>query len=277
LKLVLAESYVEPLLAWLRGGSDVEDVIAAGSYRRRQETVGDIDILATASRGAPVVRRFTSYTEANKVIAAGTTRATISLRSGLQVDLRVVPARSYGSALHYFTGSKAHNIAIRRLGQQHGLKINEYGVFRGSRRIGGKTEEEVYRAVGLPFIPPELRENRGEIEAAAAGRLPKLVELDDLKGDLHAHTKATDGHETLAELAQAARKRGHEYLAITDHSHRLAMTHGLDPRQLFRQIEAIDRLNAASPASPSSGGSGLTSWRTASSTFRMMCSAISIS
>jgi DNA polymerase (family X) len=243
-KLALAESYVEPLLAWLRGVPEVEAVVAAGSYRRCQETVGDIDILVTAPRSAPVVERFTAYEEVDKVIAAGGTRATVALRSGLQVDLRIVRARSYGSALHYFTGSKAHNIAIRRLGQQRGLKINEYGVFRGEQRIAGKTEEEVYRAVGLPFIPPELRENRGEIEAAAAGHLPDLIELADLRGDLHAHTKATDGHDTLAELAQAALKRGREYLAITDHSRRLAMTHGLDPKRLQEQIEAIDRLNS---------------------------------
>ena len=247
LKLAIAESYVEPLLAWLRGAPEVEAVVAAGSYRRCQETVGDIDILVTARRGEPVVQRFTAYEEVGKVLAAGDTRATIALRSGLQVDLRVVPARSYGSALHYFTGSKAHNIAIRRLGQRHGLKINEYGVFRGAKRIGGKTEEEVYRTVGLPFIAPELRENRGEIEAAAAGRLPKLLELADIMGDLHAHTKATDGHDTLAELAQAARARGLEYIAITDHSRRLAMAHGLDSKRLHQQIESIDLLNAAKP------------------------------
>lgn len=247
LKLALAESYVEPLLAWLRRAPGVAEVVAAGSYRRCQETVGDIDILATAPRGGPVVKHFTAYDEVEKVVAAGGTRATVSLRSGLQVDLRIVPARSYGAALHYFTGSKAHNIAIRRLGQQRGLKINEYGIFRGTQRLGGKAEEEVFRAVGLPFIPPELREDRGEIEAAAAGRLPKLVELSDIRGDLHAHTKATDGHDTLAELAEAARARGLDYLAITDHSHRLAMTHGLDPKRLLRQVEAIDRLNATKP------------------------------
>jgi DNA polymerase (family X) len=247
LKLALAESYVEPLLAWLRGAPEVGAVVAAGSYRRCQETVGDIDLLATAPRGEPVIARFTAYEEVAKILAAGETRATVVLKSGLQVDLRVVPEASYGSALHYFTGSKAHNIAIRRLGQQHGLKINEYGIFRGARRVGGKTEEEVFRAVGLPFIPPELREDRGEIEAAAAGRLPKLVELADIRGDLHAHTKATDGHDTLAELAAAAQARGREYLAITDHSRRLAMAHGLDPKRLLAEIAAIDRINESRP------------------------------
>ena len=244
LKLALAESYVGPLLGWLRGAPGIDQLIVAGSYRRCRETVGDIDILATALKGEPVVARFKAYEEVGKVVAAGMTRATVTLKSGLQVDLRVVPPRSYGAALHYFTGSKAHNIAIRRIGQKRGLKINEYGVFRGTKRIAGRTEEEVYAAVDLPYIEPELRENRGEIEAAAEGTLPHLVELADLRGDLHAHTNATDGHETLVEMAEAARALGLEYLAITDHSRHLAMTHGLDPRRLMRQGEAIDRINA---------------------------------
>ena len=243
LKLALAESYVEPLLTYLRGASGVREVVVAGSYRRYQETIGDVDIVATAPRSAPVIERFTTYDEVAKVLASGSTRATIVLRSGLQVDLRVVPPESYGSALHYFTGSKAHNIAIRRLGVERGLKINEYGVFRGRKRLGGKTEEEVFGAVGLGFIPPELRENRGEIEAAAAGSLPNLVELSDMRDDLHVHSKATDGHASLEELAEAAKERGYEYLAVTDHSRRLAMAHGLDARRLRGEMRAIDRLN----------------------------------
>lgn len=244
LKLALAESYVEPLVAWLRGAPHVEAIIVAGSYRRRQETVGDIDVLVTSWHGRPIVKRFTEYDEVDKILARGGTRATVVLKSALQVDLRVVPPRSYGSALHYFTGSKAHSIAIRRLGQQRGLKINEYGVFRKDRRIGGETEEDVFRTVGLPYIPPELRENRGEIEAAAAGRLPRLIELTDLRGDLHAHTTATDGQNTLAEMSRTARAQGFEYLAITEHSKRLTMAHGLDSRHLLRQAEEIDRFNA---------------------------------
>jgi DNA polymerase (family 10) len=145
--------------------------------------------------------------------------------------------------LQYFTGSKAHNIEIRRLAQEHRLKISEYGVFKGEQRIAGDTEESVYRAVGMPWIPPELRENRGEIEAARAGKLPKLVEFADLKGDLHAHTKATDGHHTLREMADAARQHGFEYLAITEHSRRLTVAHGLDPQQLRKQMHEIDKLN----------------------------------
>jgi DNA polymerase (family 10) len=163
--------------------------------------------------------------------------------SKLQVDLRVVPEESYGAALHYFTGSKAHNIAIRELGQQHSLKVNEYGVFKDSHRIAGETEESVFQAVGLPFIPPELRENRGEIEAARAGKLPTLIELGDLKGDLHAHTKATDGRNSLREMALAARARGFEYLAITEHSKHVTVAHGLDERRLLAEIDEIDEIN----------------------------------
>jgi DNA polymerase (family X) len=247
LKLALAETYVEPYLAYLRGAPGIDKVAVAGSYRRSQETIGDIDILATAKRSGPIIERFTTYGEVGKVMASGTTRATVALRSGLQVDLRVVKPESYGSALHYFTGSKAHNIAVRKRGFERGLKINEYGVFRGKRRIGGKTEDEVYAAVDLAPVPPELREDRGEIEASASGKLPHLVELADLKGDLHAHTNATDGTSTLEELASAARERGYEYLAITDHSRRLAVAHGLDARRLRQEMHRIDRFNEARP------------------------------
>ena len=247
MKLAIADFYVQPLLAYLHKGPKVERVIAAGSYRRAMETVGDIDILATAPRGQSVIKYFTAYNEVAKIVAAGPTKGTVVLRSGLQVDLRVVPDRSYGAALHYFTGSKAHNIAIRRLGQLRGLKINEYGVFRGRERIAGKAEEEVYRSVGLPYIAPELREDHGEIEAAAKGKLPKLVELADLRGDLHAHTTLTDGHDSLQTMAKAARALGHQYLAFTDHSHRLAMTHGLDEKGLIKAIDTIERFNATHP------------------------------
>ncbi|MGO8915498.1 MAG: DNA polymerase/3'-5' exonuclease PolX [Stellaceae bacterium] len=243
-KLAAVEGLVAPLIDYLRKAPGVGQVTIAGSYRRCQETVGDIDIVAIATKGPPVANWFTQYPEVERVAAAGDTRATVVLRSGLQVDLRIVPTESYGAALHYFTGSKAHNIAIRRLGQERGLKINEYGVFRGRRRVGGDTEAEVYKAVNLPFIPPELRENRGEIEAAAAHKLPKLIELTDLRGDLHVHSTATDGHNTIEEMADAARALGLDYIAITEHSRRLSMAHGLDPARLRRQMAEIDRLNA---------------------------------
>lgn len=242
-KLAVAAQYAEPLAAYLKQSRNVKQVEIAGSYRRCKETVGDLDLLATTRGASDVMDRFVKYDEVRDVLAHGETRATVRLECGLQVDLRVVPAESFGAALQYFTGSKAHNIEIRRRGQNRKLKINEYGVFKGGKSIAGDTEESVYRAVGLPWIAPELRENRGEIEAARAGKLPKLVELSDLKGDLHAHTKATDGHHTLREMAEAAKARGLEYLAITEHSRRLTVAHGLDPHRLRQQMEEIERLN----------------------------------
>ena len=242
-KLATAAQYAETLRVFLQAIPGVQQVVVAGSFRRMRETVGDLDILVTAAPDSPVMQRFTTYDEVAEVFSAGETRASILLKCGMQVDLRVVAQPSYGAALHYFTGSKSHNIAIRRIAQQLGLKVNEYGVFRGEKRIAGESEESVYRAVGLPYIPPELREDRGEIEAARAGRLPKLVELSDLKGDLHAHTKATDGHDSLRDMALAAKALGLQYLAITEHSRRLTVAHGLDPVQLARQCDEIDRLN----------------------------------
>lgn len=243
--LIEAEEIARPLVDSLRRLDGVEEVTIAGSFRRRQETVGDLDILVTAAEDVPVMDHFTGYDEVSEVVSRGETRATVRLRAGLQVDLRLVPAAAYGAALHYFTGSKAHNIAVRRLGVERGLKINEYGVFRGDERVGGRTEREIYQAVDLPYIAPELREDRGEIEAAQEGRLPALITLDDIRGDLHAHTKASDGHDSLRQMAEAAAERGYAYLAITDHSRHMAVAHGLDPARLAAQIDAIDALNAA--------------------------------
>lgn len=246
-KLAIATQYAEALIAYLRASPEVEQIVVAGSYRRAKETIGDLDLLVTARSGRPVVERFVSYPEVEEVLAHGTTKASVRLSCRLQVDLRVVPEMSYGAALQYFTGSKEHSVLLRQLAQRQGLKLNEYGLFKGEQSVAGATEESVYAAVGLPWIPPELRENRGEFEAARAGCLPRLVELADLKGDLHAHTKATDGRNSMKEMVEAARKRGFEYLAITDHSRCLAMAHGLDPKRLFEQLEEIDRLNEASP------------------------------
>ncbi len=235
-KLADAAQYAEPYARHL-------GAVIAGSYRRMKETVGDVDFLVCSDRPAQAVERFVSYGEVKEVRAQGTTRAAVVLACGLPVDLRVVPRESFGAALHYFTGSKAHNIAVRKLGIERGLKINEYGVWRGNKRIAGDTEKSVYAAVGLPYIEPELREEMGELEAARRGELPRLVELADLRGDLHAHTRATDGRGTLREMALAAKARGLEYLAITEHSRRVAMAHGLDPVRLARQIDEIERLN----------------------------------
>ena len=234
----------EALVAYLEQSSGVSRVIAAGSYRRGLETIGDLDILVTAPAGRAVMDRFVAYQEVRDVLAHGATKSSVRLQSGLQVDLRVVPQESYGAALLYFTGSKAHNVVLRQLAQQRGLKLNEYGVFRGDKPVAGETEESVYASLGLPWIPPELREGRGEIDAAKAGRLPHLVDLQDLKGDLHAHTRATDGRNSLPEMAEAARLRGLRYFAITDHSRRLTMAKGLDSTRLLQQMEDIDQLNA---------------------------------
>ena len=241
--LATAEPVAEALREHLAATSGVERVEIAGSYRRRKETVGDLDILAIATPDSPVMDRFTTFEAVARVQSKGTTRSTVHLRSGLQVDLRVVAPQSYGAALQYFTGSKAHNIAVRRLAVKRGLKINEYGIFRGSRRIGGAEEEAVYASVDLPWIPPELREDRGEIEAAMAGRLPDLITQDHIRGDLHVHSKHTDGRYSIEEMARAARDLGYEYIAVTDHSRRVAMAHGLDEKRLRQELEEIDRLN----------------------------------
>ncbi|NMF87684.1 DNA polymerase/3'-5' exonuclease PolX [Aromatoleum petrolei] len=242
-KLATAAQYAEGMVAYLRRVEGVERVEVAGSFRRMRETVGDLDILVIAAAGNAVTEAFVTYDEVREVLAQGNTRASVVLRCGLQVDLRVVAPESYGAALCYFTGSRAHNVALRRGAIAVGLKLNEYGVFRGDQRIAGETEESVYRVLGLAWIPPELREDRGEIEAARRGRLPHLVRREDLRGDLHAHTRATDGHNSLREMALAARDAGLEYLAITEHSRRLAMAHGLDAAGLARQIDEIERLN----------------------------------
>lgn len=239
----VAVGYAEALVRHLEAASDVDQVVVAGSYRRGRETVGDLDILVTARDGPGVMDRFLAYDEVQEAVSHGGTRSSVILRCGLQVDLRVVPRDSFGAALHYFTGSKAHNIQVRRLGQQAGLKINEYGVFKGEKWVAGKTEASVFRAVGLPFIPPELREGRGEIESARRGRLPRLLALPDLKGDLHAHTNASDGRASLEDMVRAARQQGLAYVAITDHSKGLSVAHGLDGRRLLDQAEAIARLN----------------------------------
>jgi len=241
--IAVAEQLTAPLVGVLKQVKGVKELTVAGSFRRRRETVGDIDILVTGRNGNEVMRRFVGYEDVEEVISHGKTRSSVVLRSGLQVDLRFVPQESYGAALHYFTGSKAHNVAIRTRGVKRGLKINEYGVFKGKRRIAGAREEEIFEAVGLPFIEPELRENRGEIEAAEEGRLPELVTLEDIKGDLHVHTTATDGRDTLEVMVGAARRKGYKYLAVADHSKRVAMARGLTAARLEKRIEEIENLN----------------------------------
>ena len=242
-RIATAAEFAEALRAYMQRCPGVEQVVVAGSYRRCKETVGDLDLLVTCAKSKPVIEHFVAFEEVAEITAKGSTRAAIALKAGMQADIRVVPAKSYGAALHYFTGSKDHNIHIRKLGQARGLKINEYGIFRDDKRIGGRTEEEVFAAVGLPYIEPELREDRGEIEAAQEGRLPKLVTLADIRGDLHCHTNASDGKNTLVQMVEAARARGYEYLAITDHSKHATVARGLDEKRLAKQLDEIDRLN----------------------------------
>lgn len=241
--LSAARQIAEPLVDYLSRVEGVRRVIVAGSYRRRCASVGDLDILVSCRKGSPVMRRFVEHEDVHRVESRGETRATVILRSRMQVDLRVVPEASYGAALQYFTGSKAHNLAIRTIALHRGLKVNEYGVFRGGRRVAGKTENEVYGALGLPYIEPELREDRGEIDAATAGRLPRLVTLKQIRGDLHCHTTASNGHQSLRALATSAVGHGYEYVAVTDHARHATIAHGLDANRLQRQIAAIDRLN----------------------------------
>lgn len=243
IRLLQAEDIANHLVKMLERVAGVERLTIAGSYRRRKETVGDLDILVIAEDDSPVMDDFTGLEEVTKVVSRGETRSSVELRSGMRVDLRLMPEAAYGAALHYFTGSKAHNIAVRKLGVERGLKINEYGVFRDDQRIAGRSEEEVYASVELPYIEPELREHRGEIEAARDGRLPALIELDAIRGDLHCHTQASDGHDSLQVMAEAAAERGYAYLAVSDHTQHLTVAQGLDEGRLNDQIARIDRLN----------------------------------
>jgi DNA polymerase (family 10) len=264
--LPAAERLIEPLLGYLRESPELERLEVAGSYRRRQETIGDIDLLAIASQPVPVMERFRGYPQVDKILNAGDTKSTIVLGSGLQVDLRVVPAECYGAALVYFTGSKEHNVKLRRRAVEKGLRISEYGVFRNERTerepaggeggsaegvegdcIAGREEADVYATMGLPWIAPELREDHGEIEAAAAGRLPELIRIDDLRGDLHMHSTWSDGKSTIEEMVAACAARGYEYMVISDHSKALAMTGGLDAYRLGLQWKEIDGIRARHP------------------------------
>ncbi|MGB7738436.1 MAG: DNA polymerase/3'-5' exonuclease PolX [Steroidobacteraceae bacterium] len=245
IKLVDAEDIVGPLVEHLRSVAGVGAVEVAGSYRRRRDTVGDLDLVVSADRNVSgVMDAFVGYEDVTEVLAKGSTRGTVRLRNGMHVDVRVVAPASFGAALYYLTGSKAHNIAVRKLATARGLKLNEYGLFSGDRSVGGRTEQDVFDAVALPFIPPELREDRGEIEAARKKRLPALIEIADIRGDLHCHTTATDGRYTLDGMAMAAAARGYEYISANDHSKHVRIAHGLDRRRLLQQVRAIDKLNA---------------------------------
>ncbi|MEX2015576.1 MAG: DNA polymerase/3'-5' exonuclease PolX [Candidatus Hydrogenedentales bacterium] len=266
-RLFEAEQQVQPLVAYLNKHAAVEKLTVAGSFRRRKETVGDIDLLVVSDKPEAVMDHFVAYPRAATVRAKGTTRSTIVLQSGLQVDLRVLPQKSFGAALLYFTGSKEHNIRLRTRAEKQGLRISEYGVFKAKKAapraapapmhepkdpwagkwVAGKTEREVYAAVGLNWIPPEIREDRGEIAAAEAGTLPNLVTLEDIRGDLQMHTTWSDGKNTVEEMIAACADRGYEYMAITDHSPALRMVRGLNPERLQEQLAEIKNVASRYP------------------------------
>lgn len=239
-----AEAVLEPLLAWLREGPSLHRIEVAGSYRRGRDTVGDVDLLAVGGDAPAIMRRLRDYEEVEEILGSGDEKTSVRLADGLQVDLRVVDETAFGAALLYFTGSKAHNVRLRRRAQERGATLNEYGLWSdpGGDRLAGAEEAEVYAALELPWIPPELREDRGEIEAAEEDRLPALIEVADVVSDLHAHSDWSDGAASLERMQRAARERGLEVLAITDHSAALSMTGGLDRAKLLRQWEALDAL-----------------------------------
>lgn len=242
-----ALTIAEEVIDYLKGAPGISQISTAGSLRRMKETVGDLDILATGKEGQRIIEYFVRHPRAIKILAKGDTKGSILLETELgerQVDLRIVEEGSYGAALQYFTGSKAHNIKLRGLARDKGLKISEYGVFQGEKKIAGKTEEEVYGIFGLPVIPPEMREDRGEIELALAGQLPELIESKDIRGDLHVHSNWSDGVLTLEEIAEYGKKLDYQYISICDHSQAARYAHGLTPERLKEQIKEIDRINS---------------------------------
>jgi DNA polymerase (family 10) len=246
--LSFADELADQLTSWLSLEEGVEKVTAAGSLRRGKETVGDLDLLVTGPRAAAALKRFVAYPGVTEVLAKGENKASARVgEQGIQVDVRALPAESFGAALQYFTGSKDHNVALRTRAVRMGLKLSEYGLFRASdeKPLAAAEEEQIYQALGLAWIPPELRENWGEIEAAAENRLPALLDPADIRGDLHMHTTASDGRATLEEMAAAAKELGYEYIAITDHSKALAMANGLDEKRVLEFANRIRRLDHA--------------------------------
>jgi DNA polymerase (family 10) len=242
-RLYEAEPVAAALLSELSRARGVIAIEVAGSIRRRRETVKDVDIVASCTTENDLIQRFITLRNVQKIVMQGPTRSSVILSGGLHVDLRVVPEHAFGAALHHFTGSKGHHIALRKLAAASDFKINEYGIFKGERRVGGEKEGDVYKVLGMAYIEPELRENRGEIELARRDALPKLVEPGDIKGDLHLHTTYSDGRNSIREMALAALSKGYDYIAVTDHTKSLRIAHGLDEKGMLRQMEEIDALN----------------------------------
>jgi DNA polymerase (family 10) len=234
---------VDEVITALKKKGSISKIQTAGSLRRMRETIGDIDILATGKDNKKIVDDFIHLPTVTDVLAAGETKASVIVEVGTQVDLRVVPEDSYGAALQYFTGSKAHNVRIREMARSKGLKVNEYGIFKADKKIGGAKEQDIYDVLHLPMMPPEMREDRGEIEAALKGKLPHLIELRDIKGDFHVHSEWSDGSATIEELAQKAKELGYEYIVIADHSQSLKIGNGLTEDELAEKIQEIKEIN----------------------------------
>ncbi len=232
----------ENLLEEIRRNQLVNRAEAAGSLRRRKEDIGDLDILITSKDAPEALKQLAELPIVRQVLETGDTKAAVIVEGGIHVDIRAVPGKSFGAAMQYFTGSKQHNIHLRKIARERGLKCNEYGLFRGPKRIGGEKEDDIYGALGMRTMPPELREDRGEIDAAMAGRLPKLVDIADLRGDLHTHSTWSDGKSTIEEMVEHAEELGYEYIALTDHSPSARVAHGLDRARLEKKIDAIERL-----------------------------------
>ncbi|HVV43952.1 MAG TPA: helix-hairpin-helix domain-containing protein, partial [Bryobacteraceae bacterium] len=232
----------EDLLARIRANRLADRAEIAGSLRRRKETIGDLDVLVVSKDSPRLLRQLTALPMVKQVLETGDTKASAVIEGGIHVDIRSVPEKSFGAAMQYFTGSKQHNIHLRKLAREQGLKFNEYGVFRGTRRTGGDDEADVYESLGMPLIPAELREDRGEIEAALAGKLPALIEPSDLRGDLHVHTNWSDGQSSAKEMVEHAAQLGYEYIALTDHSPSERIARGLDHGRLGKKIDEVERL-----------------------------------
>ncbi|UCD19682.1 MAG: DNA polymerase/3'-5' exonuclease PolX [candidate division WOR-3 bacterium] len=244
LSIAVAEKVANDVIGYMEQKAAIKDISAAGSLRRWKETIGDVDILVTGTSGSKIVRMFTEFPGTERVLASGATKGSIVVEGGVQVDLRIVEPKSYGAALQYFTGSKAHNVRCRNIARTKGMKLSEYGLFKGKRMVAGKMEAEIYKMLGLGYIPPELREDRGEIEAAFKKKLPRLVELKDIKGDLQMHSVYSDSDATIVALVGAAERLRYGYILITDHSKSAAYAHGLEFDRLKKQWREIDRINA---------------------------------
>ena len=234
-----ASETAEEVIAFLKDSKGVERATGAGSLRRGKETVGDLDLLVTGPEHASIATHFTHFPKIAEILAQGKDKVSVRLKSGIQVDVRLLEPESYGAALQYFTGSKEHNVLLRDRAKRRGLKLNEYGLFKGNRSIAGRTEEEIYKKLDLPWIPPELRESQGEIDAAEQGRLPDLLEPTDIWGDLQMHTRASDGKNTVAEMAEAARKLGYRYIAVTDHSKSVFIANGMNEKRALEYLKEV--------------------------------------